>query len=688
MTALRHNSITDSSTFLSAPHVVLQLLGACQGGIATPQSLQAIVLQDSALCVKILNSAVKTCPDRIDPSAPLTSALDGLGPASIKSLALQSARLLVETDLSAAQIQMLRTLWFDSQVAGITARYLAEAISCPAAEEAQLTALLTNVGMLSLFSTQPQAYLDTVDDPSDGAAVRAAELTRFDTDHLQIADQLICRWQLQSFMADAVSFQYQPVEQCRAASILVRMTRFCRLVCQSPLTLSDGVAAAGERLFNFNRSDSEYLFGLAEKQYRGLAPAPVEGAAEFNREKSRLTSLVFTIAEQDGCGNQLHSTSRAEQFAQTARQIFLQNTPATEAVLFALDAGGHQLVGCPAPQQRLLDGLKIALHGDSLLVDAVRTGQLQQLCETTPVDLSLFDRQLLRLCQGQGLLCIPLMTGDVPHGAIAVGINDAAAADHFSSTAVQMLAATVARALATLLGQNTDADTAQGDATDKDLIPKLVHEVSNPLTIIGNYMTVAGPLLTQTGNDELPTAIEAELKRIGDILRYYTEQKQAPQVAATPVDLNELLAAVVESLRPSFFAPKNITVLTDFDDSVQPLRSKPVVIKQILVNLLKNAAEALADDGQIALSSREIFGSDGCHFVEVTVRDNGPGIDKAVMEKLFSPVTSTKGGDHAGLGLNIVKGMADDLGARISCHSSAEFGTCFNLLIPRMDEID
>jgi nitrogen-specific signal transduction histidine kinase len=68
------------------------------------------------------------------------------------------------------------------------------------------------------------------------------------------------------------------------------------------------------------------------------------------------------------------------------------------------------------------------------------------------------------------------------------------------------------------------------------------------------------------------------------------------------------------------------------------------------------------------------------------VQDNGPGINAEIKERLFSPVISTKGEGHAGLGLNIVKGMADDIGAKISCHSSAELGTSFNLVIPTIDE--
>jgi nitrogen-specific signal transduction histidine kinase len=134
------------------------------------------------------------------------------------------------------------------------------------------------------------------------------------------------------------------------------------------------------------------------------------------------------------------------------------------------------------------------------------------------------------------------------------------------------------------------------------------------------------------------------------------------------------------------FSPKTIKVFTDFDSSLQPVKTKALVIKQILVNLLKNAAEALDKNGRILLTTCGYSTADGRHYVDIRIQDDGPGIAKEIKERLFSPVISTKGEGHAGLGLSIVKGMVDDIGANISCHSSAEFGTSFNLVIPALAE--
>ena len=245
-----------------------------------------------------------------------------------------------------------------------------------------------------------------------------------------------------------------------------------------------------------------------------------------------------------------------------------------------------------------------------------------------------------------------------------------------------MLNAAVARALASWLARRAKSSGAQTTGDDANLIPKLVHEVSNPLTIINNYMSAVGTLLTGTEHEEIFPAIENEIKRIGEILKYYSQLEDTQQVPESAVDLNALLSSVVESLKPTFFSPKRIEILTDFDPSLRPVKIRSLVIKQIFVNLLKNAAEALDKNGKISLATRLYITADGRHYVDIKVQDNGPGIAVEVRERLFSPVTSTKGDGHAGLGLNIVKGMVADIGAKISCHSSAEFGTSFNLVIP------
>lgn len=98
-----------------------------------------------------------------------------------------------------------------------------------------------------------------------------------------------------------------------------------------------------------------------------------------------------------------------------------------------------------------------------------------------------------------------------------------------------------------------------------------------------------------------------------------------------------------------------------------------------MINLMKNAAEAMQNGGTLLVSTNGNAGE----YVEITLRDDGPGIPAEVMESLFKPVASSKGAGHAGLGLSIVKNIVDELDGKIFCRSNGISGTVFQILLPR-----
>lgn len=675
------------SHLISSPHVTAQLLGVCQGAVFSPQDLQKIILQDSVFCVKVLSAAASSCPERIAPGAPLSSALAALNLPVIKSLAIQSAKRLVDTSFSSGQLQFMRELWFYSQVGSVAARALAEAISYPDPEEAQITGLLLNIGMLTLFSQNPEQYLRDIGSSLSSKEVRGQEQVSFATDHLQVGDALISGWGIESFMADAVSLLHLDIARCQEATPLIRIARLSQEICRSPLVLNDKILQAAEKLFGFSKGETEVLFAVVGKSCRGLSPFnddAEDALAEIHRVQKRLTSQVFSIADQEGMNTQLFDAIGAETFVETARHLYLYNSAAQEAVFFVLEPQQLKITGLPAAtQSRLVGEMTTALNSGNLLATALQNDKVQHSFDVDRGNLSPFDRQLIRLCKGQGVLCLPLRAGGRLLGGIALGLESRADVESFSTPLLQMLTGSVARALAVRRSAPLTGGAPRGG--DASLIPKLVHEISNPLTIISNYMSAVGTLLAGTEHEEIFPAIESEIQRIGEILKYYSEVKDAPRLPEAAVDLNLLLQSVIDSLKTTYFQPKTLEVHTGFDPSLPPVRTNSLVVKQILVNLLKNAAEALDSNGRISLTTRAYSSASGRSYAEIRVEDNGPGIDKEVRDRLFSPVISTKGDGHAGLGLNIVKEMADDIGATISCHSSREFGTGFTLVLPTRD---
>ncbi|NOY12821.1 MAG: hypothetical protein GXP51_03785 [Deltaproteobacteria bacterium] len=394
--------------------------------------------------------------------------------------------------------------------------------------------------------------------------------------------------------------------------------------------------------------------------------------------RGRLIELIFALADQEGARARLAGNSHPETLVRKARDLYLESCPATEAIFLLVDHKNNQLAGIVAPgQARLISELKIPLDATAgLVVQALLRGEVtSSFAADQP--LTVTDQLLLRICGSQGFLCQPFRLEGEMLGAVVLGVETQSQLAMLQSLRAQMFCQVVADALARL-SSGTPDHTSEGNT----LLRRVSHELGNPLTIIGNYAEVLHHLLADNDNRELPAAIKREVRRIDDVLNYYLNQQELPRFPDQDVNLNQLVHEAVDALQETDLQPRQIEVRFDLKNDLVPVSTNGVLVKQILVNLLKNAAEAVVVNGIISLATRDSFCSDGGRFVEVVVQDNGPGIDREVRNKLFRPMVSTKGAGHAGVGLSIVKGMVDDLGGRISYYSSSAAGTGFHLQLP------
>ncbi len=670
----------DISRLYSKPQVLVKLFEACAEGCGA-SALAEIIQQDTSLSARILQAANKTCRNQIDAAEPLTSAIRGLGLAVVKGVALQSAQQLIERKFSAKELRFLNGLWFSSTVASQSARCLAASVSYPHVEEAQLTGVLLNLGMHALFSREGERYVELVDKPQSSSQLRRIEDEHYYSDHLRIAEGLIKGWQLDSFLLDAVRFLHVEAEQIEQTSPLLKIARLAHHFSLEPNSLSSEVRQLGKRLFDFRPSEIDYLFDWAQSLFAQSAPAfddPEKLQRELDESLNRLTGLAFALADQEGARARLSGSQSPEELARVARNIYLENSSASEALFFLFETKSNRLIGLPAEgQPRTVGELSIPLDATaSLATHALLKGEpLDSLTAMQPV--SVIDHLLLRLCQTKALCCQPFRTDTELYGVAVLGVENQQDVQSLQSLRLKMYAQVMTTALLHL---------AQGafepEGEKNHLLRKACHEVSNPLTIISNYAEVLRHLLDDGENRNLAESIKNEVQRIDDVLNYYLNQQELPQFPEQRVCLNQLVREAVESLQMAEIAPRKIDVWFDLQEDLEKVPTNPVLIKQVLVNLIKNAAEELGEDGVITLTTRDSYSGTGSRYAEIVVQDNGPGIAAEIQAKLFRPVVSTKGPGHAGVGLSIVKTMVDDLGAQIGCHSSATNGTGFNLLIP------
>jgi len=226
------------------------------------------------------------------------------------------------------------------------------------------------------------------------------------------------------------------------------------------------------------------------------------------------------------------------------------------------------------------------------------------------------------------------------------------------------------------------------------LTRRAVHEVNNPLGIIKNYLAVLARRLAEQdiAHDEI-RIINEEITRIKSILATLVESSKEASVSMAPVDLNALLSDLLRLMKDDLFHQGGIQVHSRLSSSLPMTLTDKDILKQAVINLLKNSAEALANGGNIHVETEFVQGGrDGQHATadsvengggkaKLIIRDDGPGIPDTVRARLFQPFVTSKA-EHEGLGLSIAHGLIRQLRGTISCDPETESGTQFTICLP------
>jgi two-component system sensor kinase FixL len=219
------------------------------------------------------------------------------------------------------------------------------------------------------------------------------------------------------------------------------------------------------------------------------------------------------------------------------------------------------------------------------------------------------------------------------------------------------------------------------------LATSIAHELNQPLAAITNYVDAASALLAQRGESEASSVRQAlalcadEVIRAGDIIRHLREFIRHGETERVHARIGHVIEEAI-ALALADGAGAGVALSVRFDEAAEDVLADRVQIQQVLVNLLRNATEAMADTRSktIEIATRATDGQ----MTEVVVADSGPGLEPRIARRLFQPFETTKP-SGMGLGLSICHTIVDAHGGRIWAEPSPLGGTAFHFTLPRFE---
>lgn len=208
----------------------------------------------------------------------------------------------------------------------------------------------------------------------------------------------------------------------------------------------------------------------------------------------------------------------------------------------------------------------------------------------------------------------------------------------------------------------------------------MAHEIRNPLAAVQLYVSLLQHDLADRQNEskwvrKIDNAVHKLDMIVTDILAFTQDQP----CEKTEVHLPGLLAEVADYVRPQLDADN---VQIDFSQVDRHLKVHVDVnmIERVLLNLLRNAVEAAGSGGRVAIIAQRYTNRPN-FTVRIRITDTGPGIEPAVMTKIFNPFFTTKDAG-IGLGLAIVHRLVECHGGIISAANNENRGAAFTILLP------
>jgi len=677
------------------PQILVRLIEHLQADDLGMPELAALISKDAGMTGKLLAVANSSAYQRHYRNVNLEQSLVALGTDMIKTLVISDSVFQTFNNFPHSGSTDLRAFWKNSLATAVIAKEIARAVEYPHLEEAYLAGLLHNVGRLALLATAPKEYAFnfTARDDEDLCAVeqRTLQIT-----HAEAGAWLIERWQLDSFLADAVLYHHEASDRLESAHPLIRVLRLAHVL--SSHADNEALVVEAAALCGIDGEQAAQMLAGAARQVEKAAahlgidlagaddiPAPPAFAPPAldpvqQRLSEEVRNMVLVSEVGQSFARQQGESGLLEAMTRSARILF----DFGNAVVLLENPTGHALVGAPTQgSQRIAEFAVPLAKGGPIAKSALERRPAFIQRDGEPVGLA--EEQLLRMLGTDSLVCVPLVAGARCLGVLIGGVATwqipyCQRRERF----MQSFGAQAATALENMLSERGHARRQLAHVAEeyREASRRVVHEVNNPLSIIKNYLSVLdSKLARQEPVSTEMSILNEEIDRVGQLVSSLADVKPV-DTGPMPTDVAKVVDEVQRLFRSTGFVPASVEIAVTMHDEATRIEGDADVLKQILVNLVKNAIEALGTTGgRVEIVNRGHVNRERQLYLELVVGDNGPGLSREVLAHLFSPVKSTKDGAHHGLGLSIVHSLVKKLGGHIACRSGRS-GTAFEILLP------
>jgi signal transduction histidine kinase len=336
-----------------------------------------------------------------------------------------------------------------------------------------------------------------------------------------------------------------------------------------------------------------------------------------------------------------------------------------------------------APARPLID--RLSKTGAAVLENAERELEERRLLgddreAETAHDIAVTMRAL------QSSLCLGLR-GESGHLYGFLSVRDDRLRDAFSREEVQLLVGLATQVAVTVENSQLYQQMKEKDrlAALGEMAAGLAHEIRNPLGSI----KASAQYLSETsdqpeGRGEFLDIIVDEVDRLNRVVSSFLDYARPAHTDPEPIDVNATVQLTLQFLRPECDSA-DVGLHVTMHPELPKVRIDIEHLRQVLINLVQNAMQAMTSGGDIyvetRIQDRFRIGGGARPWVHLSVRDTGPGIAPGLLANLFVPFVTTKQ-QGTGLGLAISQRIVSETGGRIDVRSRQGVGTTFVVLLP------